>query len=516
MAGAVPVNLNNGGQDDRPTEGSKTYAIIVCVFASLGGLFFGYDQGVTGGVLVMKSFINDFCINYGDNTEDMCKEGAAKLPTNWLTFTMWYSMTYCIGCIFGAFLGGLVADKFGRRVTIFNAGLFFCVGTCWVCFTPALHHTMVLVARFIQGIGVGNSSFSLPLFGAEMAPKELRGFLSGFMQMTVVTGLLLSNIVNLIVEHTEHGWRVTNGVAMVAPVIVMLGIFFVPESPRWTYLKKGKDAAERELKRLRQTDNVHYELQAIGDAIAEEGEDAGWKELLVPSILKRVLIAMFLQVLQQATGINPMFNFGGLIFKDVVGEGILSIFLLSAVNFFSTIPAMRWVDTYGRRQLLLIGAVGMVLGHVLSAIVFTASCHGNTENSGCPKAAGYVIVAGSAFFIFNFAISWGPVCWIYPAEIFPLNVRAKAVSLSTMANWLAGVMMMYVVKLFPYLNINGVFFLFTALCALSGAFVYFQCPETKGILLEDIEALFGGKTIDRSSPKLEEGNYGETKTPTKA
>ncbi|GAB9477205.1 Major facilitator superfamily, partial [Globisporangium polare] len=491
MAGGGPILQNNHGhEDDLPTEGSRRYAIIVCIFASLGGLFFGYDQGVTGGVLVMKSFLNDYCVGWHDQTSFDCTRSSKELPTRWLDFTLWYNMCYNIGCIFGALLGGWIADKFGRRMTIFTAGFLFCIGTTWVCFNPAQKHGLLLVARVIQGFGVGNSSFSLPIFGAEMAPKELRGLLSGFMQMTIVTGLLVANIVNLIVENNPHGWRVTNGVAMAPPIIVMLGIFFVPESPRWTYQHKGKDAAEAALKRLRQTENVGRELTAIGDQIASEGEPAGWQELLQPAILKRVLVAMFLQVLQQATGINPMFTYGGLIFKDVVGDGILSVLILSIVNFVSTIPAMRWVDTFGRRQLLLIGAVGMVLGHVLSGITFTVGCNGNTDNSGCSKAAGYVIILGTSFFVFNFAISWGPVCWIYPAEIFPMNVRAKAVSLSTMANWVTGTCMTWVVKLFPSLNINGVFFLFSGTCLVSGVFVFYNCPETKGVLLEDIEALF--------------------------
>jgi|UniRef100_K3X774 sugar porter (SP) family MFS transporter len=513
MAGGVALNVHDRhAADDLPTEGTRTYAIIVCIFASLGGLFFGYDQGVTGGVLVMDSYLRDFCVGWHGQTYEECTAKSTALPDRWIDFTLWYNMTYNIGCIVGALIGGWVADKFGRRVTIFNAGLLFCLGTSWVCFSPDQAHASLLIARVIQGMGVGNSSFSLPIFGAEMAPKELRGFLSGFMQMTIVTGLLLANIVNLAVEDHAQGWRITNGVAMVAPIIVMLGIFFVPESPRWTYQHKGKDAAEAVLKKLRQTENVDRELTAIGDQIAEEGEPAGWTELLQPSILKRVLIAMALQVLQQATGINPMFSYGGLIFKDVVGDGIMSVLILSIVNFVSTIPAMRWVDTFGRRQLLLIGAVGMVLGHVLSGTTFTAGCDGNTDDSGCSKTAGYIIIVGTAFFIFNFAISWGPVCWIYPAEIFPMNVRAKAVSLSTMSNWVMGTCMTWVVKLFPSLNINGVFFLFCGTCAISGVFVYLLCPETKGLLLEDIESLFvkdGGKqTFGNVSSK-----YVEVQTP---
>jgi SP family sugar:H+ symporter-like MFS transporter len=511
MAGAFVVATNDaGGVDDTPTEGKRTYAIIVCIFASLGGLFFGYDQGVTGGVLVMDSFLDDFCVGWHNMTYTDCTRSTSDLPSRWINFTTWYNATYNFGSMVGALAGGWVADKLGRRATIFQAGVLFCAGTSWVCFCPSQHHTLVLIARIIQGMGVGNSSFSLPLFGAEMAPKELRGFLSGFMQMTVVTGLLLANIVNQIIVNNRHGWRITNGVAMAAPIIVMLGIFFVPESPRWVYLHKGKDEAENTLKKLRQTDHVDRELQAIGDQIELEGESAGYRELLEPSVRKRVIIAMLLQVLQQCTGINPILSYGGLIFKDVIGDGVLAVLILSIVFFVSTIPGMRWVDTYGRRNLLLIGSTGMTLGHLLAAITFTTGCNGNTEDAGCTKASGIIIIIGSCFFIFNFAIAWGPVCWIYPAEIFPLNIRATAVSLSTMANWLMGVIMTWVVQLYPKLNIDGVFFLFCGTCIIGGVFVYFLCPETKGLLLEDIEALFNSKSkhIAQRSPQ-----FSEVKTP---
>ncbi|KDO29233.1 hypothetical protein SPRG_05444 [Saprolegnia parasitica CBS 223.65] len=499
MAGAVAIPM--GANDNSvQTEGSKVYAIVVCVFASLGGIFFGYDQGVTGGVLVMDSFLNDFCIGYDGNTETACKANSSFLPDNWLNFTTLFNVLYYLGCIAGAYVGGVVADKFGRRATIFSAGVLFCVGTLMLVLTNKMGHTLALIARIIQGMGVGNSSFSLPIFGAEMAPKELRGMLSGFMQMSIVTGILLAGIINIVVEKQEKGWRTTNAVAMAFPVIVMAGIFCVPESPRWLYKAKGREVAETELKRLRRTENVGAELQAIGDALEEEGHDsATWADLWHPSIRPRLIIAMLLQLLQQATGINPVFVYGGQIFKDVVGDGLTSLLILQIVNFVSTIPAMYWVDKIGRRKLLLLGGAGMVIGHLVSAIAFSAGCDGDTDDSGCSTGAGWTMIAATAFFIFNFAISWGPICWIYPAEIFPMNVRAKAVSASTMTNWCMGSLMIGIPKLFPYLNINGVFFLFTALCALAGVYVWFKCPETKGLLLEDIEYLFGvknGKTVD--------------------
>ncbi|OQR97950.1 Major Facilitator Superfamily (MFS) [Thraustotheca clavata] len=270
-------------ENTNATEGSRMYAVVVCVFASLGGIFFGYDQGVTGGVLVMDSFLEDFCINYDGNTNITCHAKPALLPQNWINYTTLFNVLYYIGCILGAYVGGFIADRFGRRATIFSAGVFFCFG-----------------------IGVGNSSFSLPIFGAEMAPKELRGLLSGFMQMSIVTGILLAGIINIVVEKDPKGWRTTNAIAMIFPVIVMAGIFFLPESPRWLYKVKGRAAAETTLKRLRRTENVQIELNAIGDALEEEGSsNATWADLWQPAIRPRLIIAMLLQLLNKPLVSTP-------------------------------------------------------------------------------------------------------------------------------------------------------------------------------------------------------------------
>ena len=503
----------NAGETVERTEGSRTFAIVVCLFSSLGGLFFGYDQGVSGGVLIMDSFLKAFCVGYNNYTLEQCQADASDLPSPWLTFTTLYNVIYYLGCVVGAFSAGFLADRFGRRFAIFFASIVFCAGTCWLCWSPAMAHDSVLGARFFAGVGVGSSSFSLPIFAAEMAPKEFRGMLSGFMQMTVVTGLLIAGIVNIIVKHNPEGWRITNGVCMIAPVILMIGIFFVPESPRWLYVHKGKEAAKVDLKRLRQTENVDAELTGIEDAVLEEGDGKSkFSDVFHPKIRRRLFIACSLQFLQQATGINPMFTYGGQIFQEVVGNGIISLLILQIVNFLATIPGMYWVDRYGRRSMLLCGGVGMVISHLLSAIIFSAGC---TGSEGCDKGSGWAIIIFSAFFIFNFAYSWGPICWVYPAEIFPLHVRATAVSLSSMSNWCVGTLMIGIQKLFPYLHINGVFFLFAALCSGATAFVYFMCPETKGILLEDIEALFNGTSSSEGKDEVErdQSQYSKAATP---
>ncbi|EQC33064.1 hypothetical protein SDRG_09583 [Saprolegnia diclina VS20] len=466
------------------------YAVGVCAFSSLGGIFFGYDNGVAGGVMVMPSFLADFCIGYDGNSDIACNAVSANLPPNWLNFTTLYNVLYYVGCMFGAIVGGYTADKYGRRITICSSAVFYGLGGILLITSSA--HAQVFLARLVQGFGVGNATFALPIFAAEMAPKELRGMLSGLMQMACVTGILLAGVINAVIQDVSQGWRITVGIGLLFPVIVTAGIFCVPESPRWTYKARGRDAAAIMLKQLRRNDDIHDELNAIGDVLEEEGSaQATWMDLWRDrSVRRRVLIAMGLQLLQQGTGVNAVFAYGGQIFKDVLGLGIICLLMIQIVNFLSTIPAMRWVDHHGRRKLLLLGAIGMVIGHVVSATAFTIGCNGDTVSLGCSKSAGWVMVVFTMVFIFSFAISWGPICWIYPAEIFPMNVRAKAVSISTTTNWAMGAIMIGIPKLFPYLNINGVFYLFAALCLVAGAFVYFKCPETKGLLLEDIEMLF--------------------------
>ncbi|KAF4317971.1 hypothetical protein G195_008752, partial [Phytophthora kernoviae 00238/432] len=358
---------------------------------------------------------------------------------------------------------------------------------------------LMYLARIVQGFGVGNSSFSLPLFGSEMAPKELRGRLSGLMVFPVTFGQWLANLVNILVENTNEGWRISNAVSMIPPIIVMCGIFCVPESPRWMYQQKGKEKAAVVLKKLRQTDNIQHELEAIGDQLSQEqAGDLGLRELLEPSIRKRVIIAMVLQLGQQATGINPIMTYGSMIFQDITGAGLYSSLLLSGVNCLCTLPGLFILDKFGRRYMAIIGAVGMTVGHLFAAILFTAICDGDVDNAGCPEVGGWFICIGTAFFVMSYSMSWGAMPWIYCSEIFPLNVRASAVAISTAANWVGGALMTEVVKLFPYMNINGVFFMFAGLAFLCGVFVYYFCPETKGILLEDIEELFHKRPTSKS------------------
>lgn len=484
--------------------GKPYVAILLAAFSSLGGWFFGYDQGVTGGIVVMSSFKNDFCIGvYGNAT--VCDLPIAALPPDYRQFLVLFTLLYNVGCFVGAlFISSYIAEKFGRRAIIFTAAVLFTVGTSLVIFPPGGSKKimiLILFGRIIEGMGVGCSSFSCPLYASEIAPTNLRGMLSGFMQMTVVTGLFAANVVNFFLQDHRWGWRLSNGVILIAPIIIMVGIFLCPESPRWLYKNKSRISAETSLKKIRRIDDVSGELEAIQHAIEEESHQLSLKELFTTKkMIERIAVGMGMHIFQQATGINPIFTFGGMIFENVLGKGIISLLILSAANLLSTIPALFLFDILGRRNLLIFCGLGMVIGHLVSATVFAVGCTVTKavlndsltmdEVITCKPSAGILMLLFTVLFVACFALSWGPIAWIYAAEIYPLNVRATAISLTTGSNWFIGMIMAYILELITPLGIHGVFYLFSSLTLMAVAFVYLFCPETRGVLLEDIEEVF--------------------------
>ncbi|CAF0910725.1 unnamed protein product [Adineta ricciae] len=499
------ATVNEIHQQHKNIQHGKTYfAVLLAGFSSLGGWFFGYDQGVTGGIVVMPSFKNDFCVGIYGNAS-VCDLPVASLPSDYRRYLVLFTLLYNVGCFVGAlFISSFVADRFGRRAIILTSAILFTVGTSLVIFPPGGSKKimiLILVGRIIEGAGVGCSSFSCPLYASEIAPTHLRGMLSGFMQMTVVTGLFAANVVNYFLQSHKWGWRLSNGIILIAPLIIIIGIYMCPETPRWLFKNKGREAAKRSLQRIRKTDDVTTELDAIADAIREEGNQVSLKELFTSKkMVERLAVGIGMHIFQQTTGINPIFTFGGIIYENVLGKGIISLLILSGINMLSTIPALFLFDRLGRRILLIVGGLGMVLGHLVAASVFVIGCSvvkvmnnvttDSEEIVTCQPSAGILMLIFTVIFVAFFAVSWGPIAWIYAAEIFPLNVRTKAVAMSTGSNWLIGIIMAYILELISPLGIHGVFYLFSGFTLIAVLFVYLCCPETRGVLLEDIENIF--------------------------
>ena len=496
--------------------GKPYFVVLLAAFSSLGGWFFGYDQGVTGGIVIMNSFKNDFCVGLYANAS-VCDHSVAALPPAYRQFLVLFTLMYNLGCFIGAlFISSFVAEKYGRRAIIFTSAALFILGTSMVILPPGgskMIMIFILIGRIVEGTGVGCASFSCPLYASEIAPTNLRGMLSGFMTMALVSGLFAANVANFFLRNHKWGWRLSNGIILIAPLISIVGIFCCPETPRWLFKKKGRESAKKSLKRIRKIDNVIAELNAIADAVRKEDDEQSIKELFTKKrMLRRLAIGMGIHVFLQTSGISPIFAFGGIIFESVLGSGIIPLLILSGANLFSTLPALFLFDRIGRRKLLIFCGLGMVIGHFVSATVFVTGCsvvktviHDTIVNEevNCEKNAGVLMLAFTVFYIVCFALSWGAIGWIYAAEIYPLNVRASAMSLTTASHWFMCIIMSYVLELIAPLGIHGVFYLFSGLCFLAVVFVYLFCPETKGILLEDIEEVFDNFQLkDKTMAKM--------------
>lgn len=467
--------------------------------AHVNAALVGFVHGAAGGVMVADAFLDAFCVDYSKSSPVACRAPVTQLPPAWLTFVALFNVAFFVGGGVGVAASAWLVERSGRRVASVSGALLVTAGSLAVALTPAHAHSQLLLTRGLQGVGVGSSSLSLLLLltSAEIrSHATTREVLFRSMYLMVGAGVLLANVANVALENVTDGWRYTNALAVVPAAAVMLMSCCMLESPLWLFKKRGRESARTALQALRITDDVDDELEAIGELVAAESNSARWRAIwAVQSLRRRFLVATVLQLLQQGTGISVVLTYGGHIFEAVATDGVLSLLIVSIVNFASAIPAMRWLDATGRRQLLLLGAAGMFLGHLVSASVATAGCN----DSGCSKAAGFAIISSTAFFVFNFAISWGPVCWIYSTEIFSTSYRARAVAIAALLNWSAGALTTGVPSLFPTLGVNGVLFLFAALCVGGGTFVFWMCPETQEIALEEIELLFDGSSVHESA-----------------
>ena len=438
-----------------------------------GGLLFGYDTGVISGALlfirqdfVLTSFLEGIIVSF-----------------------------LLVGAMVGALSGGPLSDRIGRRPTTLLAAIIFGLGALAVAFAPSV--AFIILGRFLLGLGVGLASMIVPLYIAEIAPASRRGALVSLNQLMITIGILLSYIVGVLFTPIE-GWRYMFGVALIPALILGIGMFSLPESPRWLFEHGRLDKAREVLGRSRSPEEVDQELQEMQDIKNLEGnqERVSFAELLAPFVRPALIIGIGLAIFQQITGINTViyyaptilqgvgFSEGGAIAATALGVGV--------VNVGFTILAVRIIDRAGRRPLLLIGLVGMTISLALLGTVFASGATGEDAS----VLAGVLATACLAMYIASFAISLGPVFWLMISEIYPLRIRGTAMSVASIANWGSNFL---VALMFPVLlaALGGatLFWLFAFLGIVAWVFIYFRVPETKNRSLEEIEASFRGTTV---------------------
>ncbi|KFZ23598.1 hypothetical protein V502_01925 [Pseudogymnoascus sp. VKM F-4520 (FW-2644)] len=476
-------------------EGSSLPAILMGAFVAFGGILFGYDTGTIGGILAMDYWVKLFATDTNADGQKYITSSQQAIIVSILS----------VGTFVGALTAAPIGDRIGRRWGILVACIVFTVGVVLQTIAEAI--PLFVAGRCIAGLGVGLISSLIPLYQSESAPKWIRGTLISTYQLTLTFGLLLAAIVNNATHNrNESGsYRIPVIIQALWAIILAGGLWYLPETPHYFVMKGKTDRALASLGRLRRlpadSPTLKEELNVIVANYEHEltlGKTS-WLECIskAGSQRKRLFTGCAVMALSQLSGINFIFYYGTQFFNN---SGIENPFLIglttNLVNVFSTIPGLVLVDKWGRRPLLLFGAIGMCLCQFIISIV------GVTTDS---QVANKVLIAFVCFYIFFFACSWGPVGWVVVGEIFPLRLRAKSVACSVASNWLFNWAIAYAT---PYMVDEGpgnaalgakVFFVWGTCCFLSALFVYFFVYETKGMTLEQVDELYEAVSSARKS-----------------
>ena len=451
---------------------SNFYLFLIALISAMGGFLFGYDWVVIGGA---KPFYEQYF-------------GIAGNPV----MQGWAMSSALIGCLFGALSAGKLSDRLGRKpILILAAGLFICTAVG----TGAVHSfTFFNVFRLVGGFAIGIASSLSPMYIAEIAPAHLRGRFVSINQLTVVLGILTSQIVNWQIAEPvalgathemireswngQMGWRwMFWGAAFPAAVFLLLACF-IPESPRWLAMKGKREKAWSVLSRIGGNRYAEQELQMVEQTSASKSE-GGLKLLFSRPFRKVLVLGVIVAVFQQWCGTNVIFNYAQEIFQSAgysLGDVLFNIVVTGVANVIFTFVAIYTVERLGRRALMLLGAGGLAgIYLVLGTCYFF-------------QVSGFFMVVLVVLAIACYAMSLGPITWVLLAEIFPNRVRGVAMATCTFALWVGSFTLTYT---FPLLNTAlgsyGTFWIYSAICVFGFLFFLRALPETKGKSLETLE-----------------------------
>lgn len=438
-------------------EVRKSYVWMVASVAAISGFLFGYDTAVINGALVFlrhQFALNDFLI-----------EIAAS--------------SLLVGCLIGAASAGIFSDRAGRRRSLIGAALLFTASAVGSAMANDL--AVFSFARFAGGLAIGLASALTPIYISEVAPRNSRGQLVSLNQLAIVIGILAAYLVNWqLATLGESSWRWMFGTAAVPSVAFLLGLIFIPESPRWLVTHGRRDEGYAVLAKIAKPLDAKTELAAIEFSVSEKSADS--RELFSPQMRKRVFVAVSLAILQQISGINTVLYYGSVLFTEhFQGESTRMALganvLVGLVNLLSTVVAMAFIDRWGRRGLLLLASGGMAAS--LAVLAFSLRV------SSIPRG---VTFGSVLLYVAFFAVGLGPGVWVYIAEIFPTRVRGRATSVATSALWAACLVVTFTfLSIVQALGASSAFLLYAALSLITFVFVWKWVPETRGRSLEEIE-----------------------------
>ncbi|MEI6175269.1 MAG: sugar porter family MFS transporter [Verrucomicrobiota bacterium] len=474
---AIITTTAPGGEDPiAPAAHHGSYLWLIAATAALGGLLFGYDWVVIGGA---APFYEKFF-----SLANASDKG-------------WAQSCALIGCLVGALMSGGLSDRFGRKRLLFLSALIFAVSSIGTGMAGSFDGFVVW--RMLGGVAIGLASNLSPMYIAEISPSAMRGRLVSLNQFTIVIGVLLAQVVNLVIAkqfphwmgwvtapdgllawNEASGWRWMFGVTAIPSVMFLLGMLVVPESPRWLVKNGHSEKASRILAKIGGEEYASHVLASIESTLKNDMDGkVHFGALFERRTFKILMLGIGLAVFQQWCGINVIFNYAGEIFKSAgysIDDTLKNIAWTGSVNLVFTVVAMAVVDKLGRRPLMLFGAAGLAVIYALVGYCYHRSILGG-------PVLGLVLGA-----IGCYAATLAPVTWVVISEIFPNRIRGAAMSTSVFFLWLACFILTYT---FPILNekfgAGNTFWTYALICVGGFLMVLFGLPETKGKSLEQIE-----------------------------
>ena len=392
----------------------------------------------------------------------------------------WGVSSLLVGAIIGAFGSGVLSDIYGRKKVLIFVALFFAVSCT---FTALASSSVIFIsARLFGGLAVGAASVLSPMYVAEVAPSKNRGTLVAIYQLAIVLGILCSYTINYGLHNVDNNWRWMFATGIFPSVLFFIGLFFIPESPRWLYKAGRERDSLRVLTRIGGDSLAKSEILEIAESLKGNSSSVAISELFKPSTRKVMIVGFLLAVFVQISGINTIVDYAPKILLAAgveINNALLQTSFVGIINFIFTFVAILFIDKVGRRLLYLIGSMGMVITLLMLAISFYLRMEGI-----------FTLICILAFIAF-FASCIGPVFWTLVSEIFPNRIRGKALAFASFTQWIFN---FFVVLLFPHFlaSVGGAkTFLFLAFMSLlQWLFTYLYVPETKGKSLEEIEQIW--------------------------
>ncbi|KAL9255274.1 Plastidic glucose transporter 4-like protein [Drosera capensis] len=485
---SVRVQASAGDLEDASSSrhaGKSSASVLPYVgVACLGAILFGYHLGVVNGALEYLS--RDLGISGNAVLQGKCCymqplltfaewNGIVPMQLNW-----WVVSTLLAGATVGSFTGGTLADKFGRKKTFLLDAIPLAVGA-FICATAQSVERM-MVGRLLCGIGIGISSALVPLYISEISPTEIRGALGSVNQLFICIGILAALVAGLPLAGDPLWWRTMFAIAIIPSVLLVLGMSFCPESPRWLF-QQGKiveaEKAATSLYGEERVPEVMLDLTATAQGLSEP--EAGWLDLFSTRYWTVVSVGAALFLFQQLAGINAVVYYSTSVFRSAgVASDVAASALVGAANVIGTAVASSLMDNKGRKSLLITSFLGMATSMLLLSLSFTWSA--------LAPYAGPIAVLGTVLYVLSFSLGAGPVPALLLPEIFPSRIRAKAVALSLGMHWISNfVIGLYFLSVVNKFGISIVYLGFALVCILAVLYIAGNVVETKGRSLEEIE-----------------------------